>query len=64
MYSISLSTGPVLYIQPVNHKGEVKTLNDIEKEASQRIAALSAAGNLLGPDLKVIFKFDWQGKKI
>lgn len=64
MYTISLSTGPVLYIQPVSHKGTVKDLNDIEKEASQRIAALSTAGKLLGPDLKVICKFDSFGKKI
>jgi hypothetical protein len=64
MYTISLNSGPVLTIHRLNHKGQFKTFEDVEKEASQRTAALCIGGKLLDARLKVLATFNSQGKKI
>lgn len=64
MYTVSLTNGQVLTIHRLDRNGNVKTFEDVEREASQRIAALCTAGNLLDAALKVLATFNSQGKKI
>lgn len=64
MYTVSLTSGQVLTIHRLDRNGNVKTFEDVEREASQRTAALCTGGNLLDAALKVLSTFNSQGKKI